>query len=145
VDIHAADEDAVDGFEAVARRTALGAAPDGVAGGDVLSRRERERDVDRDAGRGELFEGGQPGGRRRHLDHAVIVSGAPLLAEGDVLPRALLARALALRILQKRIQLEADVAVVAARLLPDGVEDFLGVPDDAVGHLPSDLFVARAV
>ena len=48
-----------------------------------------------------------------------------------------------LRVLQQRIDLETDVAVVAAGLLPDGQEDLLGVADQLVGHLPGDLAVVE--
>ena len=88
-------------------------------------------------------DGLQAGGRGRHLDHAVLMPGRPFLAQFDVAAHALGVRRPGLRIFQQRIQLEADVAVVAGGRLPDGQEDLLGLVDQFVGHLPGDRGVVR--
>ena len=56
VHVQPADEDTVDRLETVSRCTPLGAAPDGVAGGLVLSSREDQRHVERHAGGRQFFQ-----------------------------------------------------------------------------------------
>ena len=141
VNVDAADEDAVDRFEAVARRAALGPAPDRVAGRLVLPLRENQRDVERDAGGGEVFECRQPSRRRGDLDHAVGVAGRPFLSQLDVLFRLVGDRQRAGRVFEQRIELEADVPVVPFRRLVDRQKDVLRLPHEKIGHLPGGRIV----
>src|SRR5262249_42722918 len=81
--------------------------------------------------------------RGRHLDHAVVAASAVVLAQFDVAGAPLRHGQLAGGVLQQRVQLEADVAVVAVRLVPGGAEDLLRLGDQVVGDLPGDGLVVE--
>ncbi len=117
------------------------AAPDVVAGNLVLTLGEDQRDIQRDPCGRQLFQGIQTGRRGGHLDHPILMPLRPLLAQGDIPFDPLGVRDGGMDVFKERVKLEADVAVVALGLLPDGVEHFLGVVDEMVGHLPGDVGV----
>jgi hypothetical protein len=48
------------------------------------------------------------------------------------------------RVFEERIELEADVAIVAVGLAPDRLEDLLGLAHEHVGQLPGDIAVGEA-
>ena len=54
-------------------------------------------------------------------------------------------RQIQLGILQQRIHLEADVPIIAARLLQNGQKYRLGATDEPVGHFPGDRIVVEAL
>ena len=128
VHVDARDEDAVDALEPVERLPPLGAAPDRVAGRFVLPHGEDERHVERHARGRQLLQRAEARRRGGDLDHAVVVACGPALAQLDVRAHALGVRQLAVDVFQQRVELEAHVAVVAARLLPRRAKDLLGRP-----------------
>ncbi len=93
----------------------------------------------------QFFQGVEPRRRGRHLDHPIAMPGRPFAPQLDVLGDALLVRRSGLRIFQQRIQLEAHVAVVAARFVPRRQENLLGIADQTVGQLPGDLRIVQAL
>jgi hypothetical protein len=145
VNVDPGDENAVNAFEArCAVFAALRAAPDIVAGDFVLALREDERDVKRDARGGELFEGVQPGGGGGDLYHPIGMASGPFLAELDVTLDALGVSRGIYFVFKKRIELEADVAVIPLGRCPNRREDILGVINELVGHGPGDGGVVLA-
>ena len=109
----------------------------------VLAHRKDQCHVDGHAGGDEFFQGVEPGGRGRRFDHPILMPRRPLAPQPHVLGDPLRVRQVQLRVFQQRIDLEADVAVVAAGRLPHGQEDLLGVAHQQVGHLPGDFVVVE--
>jgi hypothetical protein len=144
VGIHPRDKDAVDALEQVAASPLLGAAPNGVAGGFVLSHGEDEGDVERDAGGAERLQAFQAGGRGGHFDHPVFVAGGPLFAQFDIAADALGVRHVGGHIFDERIELKAHIAVVALGFFPDGQENILSLLDQLIGEFPGQIAIAKA-
>ena len=71
------------------------------------------------------------------------MASAPLLAQLDVLPRTLGDGQITVRIFKQRIQFEADIAVIATRLLPNGQKNFLGLAHEHIGKAPGDILIAE--
>ncbi len=68
----------------------------------------------------------------------------PLLAKFDVLLDSVAMRQVRLRVFEQWVELEAHVAVVTPRLVPDGLENFLCAADEFVGHVPCNLAIVHA-
>ena len=145
VDIDPAHENTVNRFEPVERLALPRPTPDRVAGGEVLFRREGERDVERDSGRRQFLQSAQPARRVRHFDHAVGMARTPFLAQLDVESRAFRYRQIALGVFDERVQLKADIAVVAVRRVPDRKEDLLRLAHEHVGHGPGNFLILEAI
>jgi hypothetical protein len=111
----------------------------------VLSFREHQGHIDRDACGGERFQRVQAGAGGRHFDHAVLVPGRPFLAELDVSSHALRSVQPGGFVLDERVQLETHVTIVPLGALPLGQEHLLGRLDQLIVELPSNLVVGEAV
>src|SRR5579872_2712997 len=122
IDVEAAHEDAIDSLRGVALSSFLDASPAGVAGNLVLALAKDQSDVDGNPRSHELFECREPTLGRGYLDHPVLLSGRPFLAECDVLLRPFGYGHVSGRIFQKRVEFKADVAIVSTRLFPDRFE-----------------------
>ena len=88
VDIDPAHENTVNRFEPVERLALPRPTPDRVAGGEVLFRREGERDVERDSGRRQFLQSKPKAARylvqyRRHFLFALVVNGVVYFGSTD--------------------------------------------------------------
>ena len=143
VHVHARDKNTVDALERRERVAALRALPDGLAGDEILAVGEDERNVEVHPGGSQRFERIEAGIGGGDLDQAVLSSQTPLLPKFDVPAGALGGRRGQLAVFQQRIQLEADVTVVALRCRPDGTERCLRVTDQLIRERPSDALIGQ--
>ena len=145
VNIHARNKDAIDALEVLERLALLRTAPNCLPRRLVLPHREDQRYIQRHSRRTQRFKRSQPGRRRRHFDHPIAMTRRPLLAELNVASHFFFVCQLAGGVFEQRIEFEADVPVVAARLLPHRQEHILRRSHHLIRKLPGRILGRQAL